>query len=171
MAEWKPICGVGGEAHTVGYRRGVHQSWPITDRPIHYGPFVVGGQCPPYAPLQAVPGGYSCVETPGYVARERAVDRLVQSGVHPILAWAEASNRFDVLGLGADEPAAPAAVSTGELATTMVLRGAVGTLIGAAAGPRGREGIWGAAGFVMGAAFGEIGVVGVALAALWRKAG
>ena len=63
----------------------------------------------------------------------------------------------------------PAATS-GELATTMMVRGAVGTLIGAAVAPRSREGIWGAVGFVMGATLGEIGIVGVALAALWRKA-
>jgi len=59
---------------------------------------------------------------------------------------------------------------SGELATTMVVRGAVGTLVGAAVAPRNREGIWGAVGFVMGATLGEIGIVGVALAALWRKA-
>jgi len=62
-------------------------------------------------------------------------------------------------------------VSAGQLATTMVLRGAVGTLIGAAAAPAGSEGAWGAIGFVMGATLGEIGIVGVALAALWKKAG
>ena len=61
-------------------------------------------------------------------------------------------------------------VSAGQLATTMVLRGAVGTLIGAAAAPAGSEGAWGAIGFVMGATLGEIGIVGVALAALWKKA-
>jgi len=60
---------------------------------------------------------------------------------------------------------------SGELATTMVLRGAVGTLIGAAASPPGQEGVWGAVGFVMGATLGEIGIVGVALAALWKKGG
>lgn len=69
-----------------------------------------------------------------------------------------------------DVPLAPTATA-GQLATTMVLRGAVGTLIGAAAAPPGREGAWGAVGFVMGATLGEIGIVGVALAALWRKAG
>jgi hypothetical protein len=53
----------------------------------------------------------------------------------------------------------------------MVLRGAVGTLIGAAASPSGQEGVWGAVGFVMGATLGEIGIVGVALAALWKKGG
>ena len=70
----------------------------------------------------------------------------------------------------APEAPAPAAVSSGQLATTMVLRGAVGCLVAAAAAPRGREGLWGAAGFVMGATMGEVGIVGVALAALWRKA-
>ena len=73
------------------------------------------------------------------------------------------------LQLGA-EPASTSA-SSGELATTMVMRGAVGTLIGAAAAPRGSEGVWAAVGFVSGALFGEIGIVGVALAALWKKAG
>lgn len=63
------------------------------------------------------------------------------------------------------------ALTSGQLATTMVLRGAIGTLVGAAAAPPGREGAWGAAGFVMGATIGEIGIVGVAFAALWRKAG
>ncbi len=67
-------------------------------------------------------------------------------------------------------PLAPAATA-GQLATTMVMRGAVGTLIGAAAAPEGKEGVWGAVGFVMGATLGEIGIVGVALASLWRKAG
>jgi hypothetical protein len=37
--------------------------------------------------------------------------------------------------------------------------------------PDGKEGVWGSVGFVMGATLGEIGIVGVALAALWRKAG
>jgi len=73
-----------------------------------------------------------------------------------------------VLPIG-EVPSAPA-IGTGQLATTMVLRGAVGTLIGAATAPAGKEGIWGAAGFVMGATLGEIGIVGIALAALWRKA-
>jgi hypothetical protein len=72
------------------------------------------------------------------------------------------------------EPSAQAndtSAGSGELATTMVLRGAVGTLIGAAASPPGQEGVWGAVGFVMGATLGEIGIVGVALAALWKKGG
>lgn len=68
-----------------------------------------------------------------------------------------------------ETPLAPAATA-GQLATTMVMRGAVGTLIGAAVAPEGKEGVWGAVGFVMGATLGEIGIVGVALAALWRKA-
>jgi hypothetical protein len=62
------------------------------------------------------------------------------------------------------------AISSGQLATTMVLRGAAGTVIGAAVAPKGKEGIWGAVGFAMGATLGEVGIVGVALAALWRKA-
>lgn len=73
-------------------------------------------------------------------------------------------------GVG-QEPAETASVDAGQLATTMVLRGAVGTLIGAAASPVGQEGVWGAVGFVMGATMGELGIVGVALAALWKKAG
>ncbi len=63
------------------------------------------------------------------------------------------------------------AISSGQLATTMVLRGAAGTVIGAAVAPAGKEGIWGAVGFAMGATLGEVGILGVALAALWRKAG
>jgi hypothetical protein len=62
------------------------------------------------------------------------------------------------------------AISSGQLATTMMLRGAVGTVIGAAVAPRGREGLWAAVGFTMGATIGEVGIIGVALAALWRKA-
>lgn len=58
----------------------------------------------------------------------------------------------------------------GELATTMVLRGAFGTLIGAAVAPKGREGVWGAAGFVVGTVFGQPGILAVALTALWNKA-
>lgn len=69
----------------------------------------------------------------------------------------------------------PQGVSTvltgGSLATTMVLRGAVGTVIGAAVAPQGREGLWAAVGFAMGATLGEVGIISVALAALWRKAG
>lgn len=68
-------------------------------------------------------------------------------------------------------PPVSTAMTSGQLATTMVLRGAVGTLIGAAVAPPGAEGTWGAVGFVLGATVGEIGIVGVALAALWRKAG
>lgn len=57
----------------------------------------------------------------------------------------------------------------GELASTMVLRGAVGTLVGAAVAPRGREGLWGAIGFVTGSLLGQYGIVAVAAYALWRK--
>lgn len=56
-----------------------------------------------------------------------------------------------------------------QLATSMVLRGAVGTVIGAAVAPAGQEGRWGALGFAVGAMFGEAAIVGVAVAALWRK--
>ena len=72
--------------------------------------------------------------------------------------------------VGVAPPPPTPEIDTGQLATTMMLRGAVGTLIGAAAAPPGKEGLWGAAGFVMGATLGEIGIVGVAFAALWRKA-
>jgi hypothetical protein len=68
-------------------------------------------------------------------------------------------------------PPAEKPTGTAALATTMILRGAVGTLIGAAVAPRGREGAWGAAGFVAGSTLGEIGIVAVAAAALWMKAG
>lgn len=61
--------------------------------------------------------------------------------------------------------------TSGQLATTMMLRGAVGVVIGAAVAPKGKEGLWGAAGFAMGASVGEVGIIGVALAALWQKAG
>lgn len=67
------------------------------------------------------------------------------------------------------EVAPRSAITSGELATTMVLRGAAGTVIGAAVAPKGTEGIWAAIGFAMGATLGEVGIVGVALAALWRK--
>lgn len=73
-------------------------------------------------------------------------------------------------GFGQQDVLAPSAISAGELATTMMTRGAAGTLIGAAVAPPGKEGVWGAVGFVMGATLGEIGIVGVALAALWGKA-
>jgi hypothetical protein len=70
-------------------------------------------------------------------------------------------------------PDVPALLPTqhdaGELATTMVLRGAVGVLIGAAVAPRGKEGMWAAAGFASGAMLGQVGIVGVALLGLWRK--
>ena len=74
-----------------------------------------------------------------------------------------------IIGFGQDDVTTVSAAS-GQLATTMVLRGAVGVLVGAAAAPKGSEGIWGSVGFMMGATLGEIGIVGVALAALWRKA-
>lgn len=61
-------------------------------------------------------------------------------------------------------------LSSDQLATTMVLRGAVGVVIGAAVAPEGREGLWAAAGFAAGATAGEVGILGIALAALWRKA-
>lgn len=60
-------------------------------------------------------------------------------------------------------------VASGDLATAMVLRGAAGVLLGAAVAPVGREGVWAAAGFVSGAVLGQIGIVGLAMIALWRK--
>lgn len=66
-------------------------------------------------------------------------------------------------------PDQPVVQTSGELASTMVLRGAMGTLVGAAVAPKGREGLWGAAGFFLGATLGQIGIVAVATIALWRK--
>jgi hypothetical protein len=101
----------------------------------------------------------------------------VQGKVHAAAPWDDPLASF---GAEAGAPAAPKiispaaaapaeAASSGELATTMVLRGAVGTLIGAAAAPRGREGIWGAAGFVLGVTLGQMGIVAIATVALWKK--
>jgi hypothetical protein len=75
-----------------------------------------------------------------------------------------------VEGFGAVETS-PSASGAAALATTMVLRGAVGTLIGAAVAPKGSEGIWGAIGFGSGALLGQLGILGMAVAALWKKAG
>ena len=75
------------------------------------------------------------------------------------------------VGMGADAtPGATTVTETGELATTMMMRGAFGVLLGAAVAPRGREGIWGAGGFVMGTVLGQPGLLAMALAALWQKA-
>jgi len=60
-------------------------------------------------------------------------------------------------------------MTSGQLATTMLLRGAVGVVIGAAVAPEGKEGLWAAAGFAMGATVGEVGIVGIALARMWGK--
>jgi hypothetical protein len=65
----------------------------------------------------------------------------------------------------------PAEPPVEDLASTMVLHGAVGVLAGAAAAPRGSESLWGAAGFVVGATLGQIGLVGLLAAALYMKAG
>lgn len=75
------------------------------------------------------------------------------------------------VGVGADV-AVPSGstMESGELATTMVMRGAFGVLLGAAVAPRGREGIWGAAGFVVGTVLGQPGILAMALASLWQKA-
>lgn len=67
-------------------------------------------------------------------------------------------------------PAGGAPMENGELATTMVMRGAFGVLLGAAVAPRGREGIWAAGGFVVGTMLGQPGLLAMALAALWQKA-
>lgn len=79
-----------------------------------------------------------------------------------------------VAGLGQAIPmafdAGTGSQSQTELCSSMVLRGSVGALIGAAVAPEGREGKWGAIGFVMGSTLGEVGIVGIALAALWNKA-
>lgn len=58
-----------------------------------------------------------------------------------------------------------------DLASTMVLHGAVGVLAGAACAPPGHESVWGAAGFVVGATLGQIGLVGLLAAALYMKVG
>ena len=71
--------------------------------------------------------------------------------------------------LGVDDPAP--ATSAGDLAVTMVLRGAVGALAGAASAPKGKEGTWGVIGFGAGALVGQVGIVGVLMAALYKKAG
>ena len=78
-------------------------------------------------------------------------------------------------GSSAVDPAVPTdttgAQNNTAMATTMITNGAAGCLVGAAASPRGQEGVWAAIGFVMGATLGEFGIVGVALAALWKKVG
>lgn len=74
------------------------------------------------------------------------------------------------LGGGLGEATAGETVASGELATTMMMRGAFGVLLGAAVAPRGREGIWGAAGFVVGTVAGQPGILAMALASLWQKA-
>ena len=79
---------------------------------------------------------------------------------------------YALTSYGADLPAATApdtGTSGGELAAAMVLRGAFGTLVGAACSPRGSEGAWGSAGFVAGATLGQYGIVGLALMALYKK--
>jgi len=57
-----------------------------------------------------------------------------------------------------------------DLATTMVLRWAVGALAGAAAARKGTEAVWASAGFFLGAALGQYGIVTILAAALWKKA-
>lgn len=90
-------------------------------------------------------------------------------------------------GLGVDPvptpaPGTPASTDPGQipvtasapvedLASTMVLRGAVGVLAGGAVAPKGQEAIWAVAGFVVGSTLGEIGIVGLLAASLWKKAG
>jgi len=77
--------------------------------------------------------------------------------------WASAVDPVPATDTGAQNNTA--------MATTMITNGAAGCLVGAAASPRGQEGVWAAIGFVMGATLGEFGIVGVALAALWKKVG
>ena len=74
------------------------------------------------------------------------------------------------VAMGLDAQTNGETVGSGELATTMVLRGSFGVLLGAAVAPRGREGIWGAAGFVVGTVLGQPGILAMALASLWQKA-
>jgi len=73
-------------------------------------------------------------------------------------------------GIGLDVPPGGDTIGSGELATTMMMRGAFGVLLGAAVAPRGREGVWGAAGFVVGTVLGQPGILAMALASLWQKA-
>jgi len=71
-------------------------------------------------------------------------------------------------------PAANIAITapaTGDLSTTMLLRGAVGGLAGTAAAPKGQEQLWFAAGFFMGATMGQAGILAVLVAAMWKKIG
>ncbi len=65
--------------------------------------------------------------------------------------------------------AATAPTVGSDVASGMVLRGAAGTLVGAAVAPKGQEGVWGAIGFGLGALLGEYGILAVAAVALWRK--
>lgn len=99
----------------------------------------------------------------------------------PIVAYGQdASDPYDGGAESAAATPAPAPTPTAtpvtpsepvsDLSSTMVLRGAVGVLAGAAVAPRGAEAIWAAAGFVAGATLGEVGIVGLLAAALWKKA-
>lgn len=56
-----------------------------------------------------------------------------------------------------------------QIASAMVLRGAAGAMVGAASSPRGQEGLYGVVGFAAGTLFGELGILTVAMAALYRK--
>ncbi len=86
------------------------------------------------------------------------------SGAPPVATPTTPTTTPTTTPIAASEPVS-------DLASTMVLRGAVGVLAGAACAPRGSEAIWAAAGFVAGATLGEVGIVGLLAAALWRKAG
>lgn len=60
-------------------------------------------------------------------------------------------------------------LGTDDLSAAMLIRGAAGVLAGAAAAPKGKEGIWAAAGFVAGVVGGQVGIAGILGAALYKK--
>lgn len=64
---------------------------------------------------------------------------------------------------------APGVLDQAQLSTAMVLRGAVGVVLGAAMAPAGEEGRWAAVGGGAGALFGETAIVALGFAMLWRK--
>lgn len=68
--------------------------------------------------------------------------------------------------LPSDEAPCP---SDSALSTQMVLRASVGALAGAAVAPKGREGMWAATGFFLGASLGQLGIVGIMLTGVWSK--
>ena len=81
----------------------------------------------------------------------------------------------DKVAYGADMSSVSKAVESididnAELATTMLTRGSVGVLLGAACAPKGKEAVWAAGGFVVGTLLGQPGIIAIALAGLWKKA-